>query len=308
MNKEKKISIVVSVYNEQQSLESFYKTARDVAEDCKWDYELIFVNDGSSDKSAEILSAFAKENPKVKVINFARNFGHEAAMIAGIDHAQGDAVVCMDADLQHPPEYINQIIGKLEEGYQVITMIRTENEDTGFFRRTAAGIFYKTLNLLSDVKFSENASDFFAVSADAARVLKEDYREKVRYLRGYVQSLGFEKTSLEFRAAKRVAGESKYSILKLIRFSFDTTCSFSLSPLKVGFLLALITAAVGIVCGVFGIMSAVDGESLFFSLTAVICILFAVLFAVLGIIGQYLGIILRETKDKPIYIVKDTIN
>ncbi len=309
MNKEKKISIVVSVYNEQQSLESFYKTARSVAEECSWDYELIFVNDGSSDKSGEILRAFAQENPKVRVINFARNFGHEAAMIAGIDHAQGDGIVCMDADLQHPPEYINQIIGKFEEGFQVITMVRTENEDTGFFRKSAAGIFYKTLNLLSDVNFSENASDFFAVSADAARVLKEDYREKVRYLRGYVQSLGFEKTSLEFRAAKRVAGESKYSILKLIRFSFDTMCSFSLSPLKVGFLFALVTAAAGIICGVFGILTALNGGSyLFLALTAVICVLFAVLFAVLGIIGQYLGIILREIKDRPVYIVKDIIN
>ncbi len=305
----KKISVVVSVYNEQQSLDSFYQTACGVLENCSWDYELIFVNDGSSDKSEELLRKFAQANSRVRVISFARNFGHEAAMIAGIDHAVGNGIICMDADLQHPPECIPDIIEKFEQGYQVITMVRTENADTGFFRKTAAKLFYKTLNLLSDVKFSENASDFFALSDKAAAVLREDYRERVRYLRGYVQSLGFEKTTLEFRAAKRFAGESKYNLMKLIRFSLDTMCSFSLSPLKAGIFLAFITGAVGVILGIAAIVCAIEGvTALFTSITAVVCILFALLFAVLGVIGQYLGIILREIKDRPIYIVRDIIN
>ena len=229
----KKISVVVSVYNEELSLNQFYKTTVSVLDKCVWDYELIFVNDGSQDGSIELLKGFAKENAKVKVVDFSRNFGHEAAMIAGIDHAQGDGVVCMDADLQHPPACIPDIIAKFEDGYEVISMIRTKNADAGIIKRITSGAFYKVLNLMSPVKFENNSSDFFAISKNVAGVLRKDYREKIRYLRGYVQSVGFRKTTLEFEAQKREAGESKYSIRKLLHFSINALCSFSDLPLNV---------------------------------------------------------------------------
>lgn len=143
-----------------------------------------------------MLKDFAKENAKVKVVDFSRNFGHEAAMIAGIDHAQGDGVVCMDADLQHPPACIPDIIAKFEDGYEVISMIRTKNADAGIIKRITSGAFYKVLNLMSPVKFENNSSDFFAISKNVAGVLRKDYREKIRYLRGYVQSVGFRKTNI----------------------------------------------------------------------------------------------------------------
>ena len=225
----KKISVVVSVYNEELSLNQFYKTTVSVLDKCVWDYELIFVNDGSQDGSIELLKGFAKENAKVKVVDFSRNFGHEAAMIAGIDHAQGDGVVCMDADLQHPPACIPDIIAKFEDGYEVISMIRTKNADAGIIKRITSGAFYKVLNLMSPVKFENNSSDFFAISKNVAGVLRKDYREKIRYLRGYVQSVGFRKTTLEFEAQKREAGESKYSIRKLLHFSINALCSLSTS-------------------------------------------------------------------------------
>lgn len=174
----KKISVVVSVYNEELSLNQFYKTTVSVLDKCVWDYELIFVNDGSQDGSIELLKGFAKENAKVKVVDFSRNFGHEAAMIAGIDHAQGDGVVCMDADLQHPPACIPDIIAKFEDGYEVISMIRTKNADAGIIKRITSGAFYKVLNLMSPVKFENNSSDFFAISKNVAGVLRKDYREK----------------------------------------------------------------------------------------------------------------------------------
>ena len=155
--KNKKISVVVSVYNEELSLNQFYKTTVDVLEQCAWDYELIFVNDGSQDKSVALLKSFAEENKKVKVVDFSRNFGHEAAMIAGIDYAKGDGIVCMDADLQHPPACIPEIIAKFEDGYEVISMIRTKNADAGIIKRITSGAFYKVLNLMSPVKFENNS-------------------------------------------------------------------------------------------------------------------------------------------------------
>ena len=169
------------------SLNQFYKTTVDVLEQCAWDYELIFVNDGSQDKSVALLKSFAEENKKVKVVDFSRNFGHEAAMIAGIDYAKGDGIVCMDADLQHPPACIPEIIAKFEDGYEVISMIRTKNADAGIIKRITSGAFYKVLNLMSPVKFENNSSDFFALAKNVADVLRNDYREKIRYLRGYVQ-------------------------------------------------------------------------------------------------------------------------
>ena len=148
-------------------------------------------------------------------------------MIAGIDYSTGDGIVCMDADLQHPPECIPQIIEKMEEGYQVINMVRTKNQSAGWFKNFASGAFYDLINAVSDVKFEKNASDFFAISDKVAEVLKKNYREKVRFLRGYVQNLGFKKTTLEYEARVRVAGESKYSIRKLLRFSINTIMCFS---------------------------------------------------------------------------------
>ena len=251
----KKISVVVSVYNEELSLENYYKTTIPILEECIWDYELIFVNDGSADGSFALLQKFAEENKKVKVVDFSRNFGHEAAMIAGIDYAEGDGIVCMDADLQHPPESIPEIIGKFEEGYEVVSMIRTKNADAGPIKQLTSRGFYWVLNLISPIKFENNSSDFFALASNVADVLKQDYREKIRYLRGYVQSVGFRKTTLEFEARGRVAGESKYSLRKLLHFSINALCSFSDMPLKLGIYSGGLVALLGVILMVYTIVS-----------------------------------------------------
>ena len=200
----KMLSVVVSVYNEEQALPMFYKAARSVLESLDWDYELLFVNDGSQDGSMAYLRRLSREDPRVKVLGFSRNFGHEAAMIAGIDHAAGDAMVCMDADLQHPPECLVEIVKKLEEGCGVISMVRTKNPSAGLIKNITSSGFYALINTLSDVKFEPNASDFFAVSRQAADVLRENYRERVRFLRGYVQSIGFQKAVITYEAGDRV--------------------------------------------------------------------------------------------------------
>ena len=203
------ISVVVSVYNEEKALEDFFRETSRVLEETGWDWELIFVNDGSADKSLSVLKGLAAQDKRVKLVSFSRNFGHEAAMIAGMDFSSGEVVVCMDADLQHPPACIPEILKKREEGYEVISMVRTKNRTAGLIKNITSSGFYWLINHISDVHFEPNASDFFAVSRRVARVMRENYRERVRFLRGYVQNVGFKRTTIEYEAGVRVAGESK---------------------------------------------------------------------------------------------------
>ena len=307
---EKKLSVVVSCYNEELALRQFYAETAKVLKSLSWDYELIFVNDGSQDGSIGILKELAAGDEKVKVVDFSRNFGHEAAMIAGMDYSSGDGIVCMDADLQHPPECLPGIIAKLDEGYEVINMVRTKNESAGWFKNFAGAAFYRLINILSDVKFEPNASDFFAVSKKAAKVLKTNYREKVRFLRGYVQNIGFRRTTIEYEARNRVAGESKYSIKKLITFSMNTIMCFSNLPLKLGIYAGGFAGVLGIIMMIYTIWSwaEVGTPSGYATTIVLICFMFAILFLIVGIIGNYIAILFAELKDRPIYIVGETKN
>lgn len=308
--RQKKITTVVSVYNEELSLKHFYEVTVQVLENLEWDYEMVFVNDGSSDRSIDILRSFANINSKVKVVNFSRNFGHEAAMIAGIDYATGDGIVCMDADLQHPPQCIPDIIKKFEEGYEVVAMVRTQNADAGLIKRITSDAFYKVLNLMSPIKFENNSSDFFAMTQNVAEVLRRDYREKVRYLRGYVQSVGFKKTTLEFKAAKREAGESKYNIRKLLKFSINTLCSFSDLPLKLGVYSGCVVALCGFILMIYTIIEKLvhNAPAGYSTIIVALCFMFAVTLIVIGIIGEYIAILFAEVKNRPIYIVREVLN
>ena len=307
---EKKLSVVVSCYNEELALRQFYAETSKVLKSLSWDYELIFVNDGSQDGSIEILKELAAGGEKGEGVDFSRNFGHEAAMIAGMDYSSGDGIVCMDADLQHPPECLPGIIAKLDEGYDVINMVRTKNESAGWFKNFAGAAFYRLINILSDVKFEPNASDFFAVSKKAAKVLKTNYREKVRFLRGYVQNIGFRRTTIEYEARNRVAGESKYSIKKLITFSMNTIMCFSNLPLKLGIYAGGFAGVLGIIMMIYTIWSwaEVGTPSGYATTIVLICFMFAILFLIVGIIGNYIAILFAELKDRPIYIVGETKN
>lgn len=304
----KVLSIVVSVYNEEQALPLFYQTTKPILEQLSWDYELLFVNDGSRDGSRLLLAQLAARDDKVRLISFSRNFGHEAAMIAGIDYAAGDAIVCMDADLQHPPQCIPDIIARLEEGYGVISMVRTKNTSAGFVKNVTSAAFYKLINTLSDVKFEANASDFFVISRPAADVLRNNYREKVRFLRGYVQNIGFAKTTIEYEAHDRVAGESKYSLRKLFVFSMNTIMCFSNLPLKLGIYAGIFAALLGVAVMIYTLCTRQGAPSGYATIVVLICFMFAILFVIVGIIGEYIAILFSELKDRPIYIVEKTEN
>ncbi len=306
----KTISVVVSCYNEELALDQFYQETARILNKLNWDYELIFVNDGSQDGTMKILDGLSRKDKKVKVISFSRNFGHEAAMIAGLDYSSGDGIVCMDADLQHPPQYLPEIVRKLEEGYDVINMVRTKNESAGWFKNFASSAFYHLINVLSDVKFEPNASDFFVISRRAGEVLRNNYREKVRFLRGYVQNIGFNRTTIEYEAGIRVAGESKYSIKKLMAFSLNTIMCFSNLPLKLGIYAGCGAGILGIIMMIYTIWSwaRVGTPNGYATTIVLICFMFSVLFLIVGIIGNYIAILFAELKDRPIYIVGETKN
>ena len=307
----RKLSVVVSVYNEEKALREFYKETNKILEQIKksgWEHELIFVNDGSSDNSLSILEELAKEDHDVKLISFSRNFGHEAAMIAGIDHSTGDGIICMDADLQHPPECIPQIIEKFSAGYEVINMVRTKNKSAGLVKNITSSGFYWLINHISDVHFEPNASDFFAISSHVAQVLKDNYREKVRFLRGYVQNVGFKKTNIEYEARARVAGESKYSIKKLFIFSIKTILCFSNMPLKLGIYAGVFSAALGVLVMVYTLCTRQGAPSGYATIVVLLCFMFAMMFLLIGIIGEYIAILFTELKDRPVYIVEKTEN
>lgn len=306
----KKLSIVISVYNEEAVLPEFYRKAAAVFAGLIWDYEMIFVNDGSQDRSEAILFQLSEQDPRVKVLSFSRNFGHEAAMLAGIDYSTGDGVVCMDADLQHPPECVAGILEKFEAGYEVVSMVRTRNRSAGLVKNITSTAFYKLLNRISEVKLEENASDFFALTANAAAVLKTHYREKVRFLRGYVQSIGFRKTTLEYEAGVRAAGKSKYSLRKLFQFSIHTILCFSDLPLKLGIYSGTAVGLFGLLMMCYTIYEwAVRGTpNGYATIVVLLCLMFAMLFVIVGIIGEYIAILFMELKDRPIYIVRESRN
>lgn len=306
----KKISIIVSVYNEEEVLFEFYRETIKVLLLIDNPYEIIFVNDGSTDGSRSTLFKLSRDDENVKVIHFSRNFGHEAAMIAGIDYASGDYIVCMDSDLQHPPTLLPEIIRKFDSGFDIINMVRTENKSAGILKNITSAGFYKVINKVSDMKLVSNASDFFGISKRVADILRNNYREKTRFLRGYVQNVGFNTTNIEYEARKRYAGESKYSIKKLFRFSMNTIMTFSNLPLKLGMYAGGMAAFLAIIMMIYTVVSflRVGTPSGYATIICLICFMFSVLFFILGIIGEYLGLILAEQKDRPLYIVEEKIN
>ncbi len=304
----KKISIIVSVYNEQDMLHLFVNKFEKIKKQFIWDYELIFVNDGSNDSSLEILKNLAKSYPYIKIISFTKNFGHESAMIAGIDNATGDGIVCMDADLQHPIECIPQIISEFEKGIDVVNMIRTANKSAGIIKRITTFCFYKVINILSaGDTFQENASDFIAISKRVADVLRKTYRDKNRFLRGYVQNMGFRSTTIEYLAKERAAGKSHYNIIKLWHYATNAIVGFSDFPLKLGGYAGIISAFMGIIVIIDALLTYKKAPSGYATIIVVLCFMFAVLFVIIGIIGKYLAALFLESKDRPIYILDEKI-
>lgn len=309
MDKKIDISIVVSVYNEEAGIAESYKEFSRVLSAMPETYELIFVNDGSSDNSFSILKPFAESDEHVRLINFSKNFGHEAAMIAGIDYAKGDAIICMDSDLQHPPVKIPEMVARWKGGFDVINMVRLARKDATLMNKITSKSFYKFINSISDAKLAENASDFFLISRPVADVLKTDFRERTRFLRGLIQLVGYTKTTMEYVAQERTAGTSHYSFFKLLKLSFSATASFSKVPLQLGLFAGIIFGCISLILIIYSIVMWFLQEPIsgYTTLIVFMSAFASIQMFVIGVIGQYLGYIFDEIKGRPIYIVKDVI-
>ena len=302
-------SIVVPVYNEEQVLAETYKRLKKVMDSTGEKYELLFVNDGSGDRSAVMIQEFCRRDQKVRLINFARNFGHQLAISAGMDYASGEAIVVIDADLQDPPEVILQMIEKWKAGCDVVYGKRVERKGETFFKKITAAVFYRLLRLMTDVDIPVDAGDFRLLDRKVCQEIKK-MREKSRYIRGLVSWVGFRQETVEYVREERWAGETKYPLRKMIKFALDAVTSFSYKPLKlatyVGFVLSL---------GSFVYLIVVLYQKLFTtnvvpgwaSIVTINLFFNGVILIILGIIGEYIGRIYDETKNRPLYIVKEKI-
>lgn len=303
------LSVVVSVYNEAEGIRHAYEEMTHVLRQMPETYELIFVDDGSTDGTGDLLRPIAESDANVRLVAFSRNFGHESAMLAGIDYSRGEAVVCLDSDLQHPPAKIPEMVARWRDGFDVVNMVRTARADANFVQKSNSRLFYRFTNLISDVKLAENASDFFLISKRVAAVLKTDFRERTRFLRGIVQLVGFSKTTLEYQAQERAAGHSKYSFFKLVKLSFSAISSFSKAPLRLGIFTGILFGLISLILIVYSlVMWFLDTPVSGYTTLVVFLSAFAsIQMFVIGIIGQYVGYIFDEVKGRPIYIVKEVV-
>jgi dolichol-phosphate mannosyltransferase len=306
----KSLSIVIPCFNEEDviretivQLQAFCNEVHDL------DLELIFVDDGSADSTREILKEHLAKDSRFKLIGFARNFGHQVAVTAGIDASRGDAVVLIDADLQDPPPIIHQLISKWREGYDVIYGTRTDRLGESAFKLATARGFYRVLNKLSDTPIPLDTGDFRLMSRKVVDTLKA-MPERDRFLRGMVAWVGFKQTALPYRRAQRIAGNSKYPLSKMVRFALDGILSFSTKPLQLSVALGLGCAIVAI----FGISYAlfmriftnvwVEGWT---ALMIAVLFIGGVQLISVGILGEYIGRIYNEIKKRPLYVVEEYV-
>lgn len=301
----KKISIVVPVYNEQDNLREFHKRITEVMAKEPYDYSIVFVNDGSSDNSAVILNELSQEDAHVEAYLLSRNYGHQMALTCGLDNAEGDAVVTMDGDMQHPPEIVPQLLRLWEAGNEIVITKRLATEDAGFFKNLTSTTYYKLINILSKVEITPGGSDFRLMDRIAVVAFKQ-YRERARFIRGLVSTLGFKVAAVEFVAPPRFAGQSKFNLRKMLHFALDGITAFSNLPLRWAFYIGLVFGifSFAILCHVcyvkFFTDSAVPGWA---TTTASVLFLGGIQLIGIGILGEYIGRIFEEIKHRPLYIV-----
>lgn len=307
------LSVVAPAYNEEAVIEEFYrrlKTVLDGLHDIK--YEILIVLDRSSDRSLEIIKKLAKVDPKLKTLYLSSRFGHQMALIAGIDHALGDVIIMMDSDLQHPPELIPKMLAEFKNGSDIVYTVRDDSDGFGFLKRKSSKTFYKLLNFLSDVEILESASDFRLISKKVAEVFRTQIRERNQFIRGLISWVGFNSTHILFKTEKRASGNSKYSIKRLFQFALHGILSFSKKPLLAAIIVGSFMALFGFFLAIFTVvMYFTERESFptgWATLATMIPLFSGVQLIFLGVLGQYIGAIFDEVKARPHYIVDQYIN
>lgn len=308
MTKKKKISILIPAYNEQEVLRHLYERLGKLAgENKNYDFEFLFINDGSRDKTLEMLKAYAKDDERIAYVNLSRNFGKEIAMIAGLDHVTGDATVIIDADLQDPPELIPMMISYWEEGYDDVYARRKSRAGESWFKKFTSEFYYKLLQKSTSIPIQQDTGDFRLLSQRCVEALRQ-FRESQRNAKGMFSWIGYKKKEIMYDRDPRAAGETKWNYTKLVNLAIDGITSFTTAPLRISSVLGTLVSLAAFVYIVYLIVrTAMYGSDLagYPSMMAVILFLGGVQLLSLGIIGEYIGRIFNETKQRPLYLVEE---
>jgi polyisoprenyl-phosphate glycosyltransferase len=298
-------SIIAPIYNEFENIPTLWERISQVMDSTGEAWELILVDDGSSDGSTDKIRELAASDARVRPVIFARNFGHQIAVTAGLDYARGQAIVVIDADLQDPPEVILELAEKWKEGYEVVYAVRSEREGESWFKLFTASMFYRLIYRITDVKIPLDTGDFRLIDRKVVDVMNS-MRERHRFLRGMSAWIGFKQVGVEYKRAARVAGVTKYPFKKMLRLALNAITGFSYFPLQVATYVGFIAAGMAILAiPVVTIMRLVDSQFFEGQTTTLVSVLFlgGVQLISLGILGEYIGRIYDEVKGRPLYVV-----
>ncbi len=300
-------SIIAPVYNEVESLPVLHKRMMETMEKTGESWELVLIDDGSRDGSTDIIRELARQDARIRPVIFARNFGHQIAVTAGLDYSRGDAIVIIDADLQDPPEVILEMIEKWKEGFEVVYAIRVEREGETWFKKTTASLFYRLIYRITDVKIPLDTGDFRLMDRKVVNVMN-NMRERHRFLRGMSSWIGFKQVGLPYRRAARFAGVTKYPFSKMLKLALNAVTSFSYFPLQLATYIGFLSAGISILAIPIVVIGRLTGTEAFLGqATTLIAVLFlgGVQLISLGILGEYIGRIYDEVKGRPLYIVRE---
>ena len=308
------LTVVIPIFNEEAVIPELARRLREVIQ--VWNtqiesWEVVFVNDGSKDKSFEQLKLLAAEEPRFKVISFSRNFGHQMAITAGLDRAEGEAVVIMDADLQDPPEVVSEMIARWHEGFDVVYGVRTKRVGETLFKRASAAIFYRVLRaMLGGISIPADAGDFRLIGRPVVLAMRA-LRERHRFVRGMVAWIGFRQTKVFYERPARFAGETKYPLRKMIRFAVDGITSFSIIPVRLATYLGAFTGILAVLIGTWAMVQKLRGAPTVEGWTTIMMLIAlssSAQLLVMGVLGEYVGRIYDEVKRRPLYTVAERIN
>lgn len=300
-------SIVAPIFNELQNIPELYQRVREVMDSAGESWELLLVDDGSTDGSTDKICELAETDKHVRPVIFARNFGHQIAVTAGLDYARGAAVVVMDSDLQDPPEVVLELIKKWKEGYEVVYAVRAERVGESWFKLWTASLFYRLIYRITDVKIPLDTGDFRLMDRKVVNVMNS-MRERHRFLRGMAAWVGFKQIGVEYKRAARLAGATKYPFRKMLRLALNAVTSFSYFPLQVATYIGFVAAGIAILSIPVVIVMRMTGSQAFLGqATTLISVLFlgGVQLISLGILGEYIGRLYDEAKGRPLYIVRE---
>lgn len=299
-------SVVAPVFNEAQTLPEFYRRLLAVMESTEQPFEIVLVNDGSRDNSLDVMRELHNRDPRVKILSFSRNFGHQLAITAGTDYASGDAVIVIDSDLQDPPETILRLIDEWKNGADVVYAVREQRQGETWFKLTTARLFYRLIASVSSVKIPIDAGDFRLMDRRAMDQMRQ-IREHHRFMRGLSSWVGFKQTPVYYVRQPRYAGATSYPLRKMLKLAWDAITSFSFVPLQLATTLGFVIAALALLGILISIVLRLFGHAIVGQATTLISVLFlgGIQLIFLGIIGEYLGRIYDEVKGRPLYIVSD---